>query len=143
MNIQHARLLTKDWWGPIWWQHIHAWTFTLPETPTQEEQKAAQVYFEGWIRSIPCFNPCRVHTSSYFQEHPVDWTSRDNAARALVDYHNKVNVGLGKRVMPFAEAVAYYMAMRAVPLPRGEEEQANFIYAGIVAWCHKCGGHTR
>lgn len=72
--------------GPELWRELHS-----KQDPTPE-------WFEFWLSKIPAYGcSCRNHAKTYIAENPVDY---ENFSRWACDFHNSVNVRLGKPIWP-------------------------------------------
>jgi hypothetical protein len=99
--------------GPGMWVAIH----TLAKGATTYEKKKAFVdYMNGLRLSFPC-SVCRKHLNTYLDTHSFDsyWKKIDPTTGEdvglfvfSVEFHNAVNIRLGKPVMDIETAKALY-----------------------------------
>ncbi len=108
-------------WGHIFWDNILIIAINYPIKPTEYQQKKFQEFIESVIFLLPC-GSCAVSGVVYLQQHPpINIGSRKEAIQYVVDFHNHVNVKLGKATMTPKQAVeAFDMRMKKnfVDLPR-------------------------
>jgi hypothetical protein len=98
-----------DVWGPIMWRSLASVSYNYAVHPTDPDKKNAQLFLDAWVMQIPCVNPCRLKATTYIQEHPPVFDSRESFSRWTVDFHNDINRQLGKRELPFEEAIRAHM----------------------------------
>jgi len=90
--------LDPNFWGPPLWKSMHSIAEGYPEQDPTEEHKQAARHFYGSLRVLlPCSSCCK-HCCAHQQNDPVDdhLESRDNLARWVFDFHNRVNQRTGK-----------------------------------------------
>lgn len=64
-----------------------------------------------WANNFPCENPCRVHFKKYLADHPMSFEkmiSYWDYFYYTVDFHNAVNLRLGKSTLSRAQAFQMY-----------------------------------
>lgn len=96
-------------WGPSAWTFLHAVTFAYPDEPTEEHKQAALELFKSLRILLPCGDCCN-HYCREFEKNGVEAAlgSRKELAKWLFDFHNLVNVRLGKPVFEWDQVVAHY-----------------------------------
>ena len=96
-------------WGPSAWTFLHAVTFAYPDEPTEEHKQAALDLFKSLRILLPCGDCCN-HYCREFEKNGVEAAlgSRKELAKWLFDFHNLVNVRLGKPVFEWDQVVAHY-----------------------------------
>ncbi len=96
-------------WGPPLWRKMHMKTFSYPENPTQKDKVNIIKYFNNISNVLPC-EKCRKHYIRELMLNPVadHVHSRRAVIKWLIDFHNKVNRRLGKRVFSYREVYAIY-----------------------------------
>ena len=97
-------------WGPSAWHMLHVVSFAFPDLPELSDQERAASFVYAFAHSIPCAE-CRSHflrlISSSFTLHCL--ASRDAFSRAVVDWHNQVNIRLGKTVLSYEHVRKMYI----------------------------------
>ena len=85
--------LKRSTWGAALWTFLHTAAATV-DTP-----EALVRILEALPKTLPC-PECRQHCEDYFSLHPPAPAIRDveSASRDMFDFHNAVNVRLGKAV---------------------------------------------
>jgi hypothetical protein len=94
-------------WGPAGWKFLHSITFAYPNTPTVEQQRSADRFFESLANLLPC-DACQDHYQEEFLRRPADTRSQATLSAWLVDLHNRVNVRLNKPIFSYAQAAQLY-----------------------------------
>ncbi len=96
-------------WGPPLWRKMHMKTFNYPENPTQTDKVNIIKYFNNIANVLPC-DKCKRHYVRELMINPVSGHvhSRKAVIKWLIDFHNKVNRRLGKRVLTYKEVYAIY-----------------------------------
>ena len=102
-------MLKKSEWGPRLWRFLHALSFAFPEKPTPEQVDAFHKLLDALKVLIPC-PECRNHYCEYLGGSPAPTNCGQNLREWLVNFHNDVNVRLGKPVVSLAEAEKLYDA---------------------------------
>ena len=101
--------MKTDLWGPSAWKFLHAASFSYPDNPSAEKREAARELFRSLKFMLPC-EECSSHYCCEYDKDPVDnhLDSRYDLSSWLVNFHNKVNERLGKKVMDYEDAKALY-----------------------------------
>ena len=84
-------------WGPSFWYVIHIVADSAPDKLSKSQQTIYREFYEKLVEVLPC-PICSVHAKKNIQEHPPVVTSRAELLKWTIDFHNKVNEQLGKRV---------------------------------------------
>ena len=82
--------LSPDFWGPYFWKTIHLLIIGLPDKLTPDHSQAITDFFNSLIYLLPCKN-CRIHYAIYFEQYPVDISSKQALWQWSVNLHNSVN----------------------------------------------------
>lgn len=98
-------------WGPSAWRFLHAVTFAYPEDPSTEHREAALNLFKSLRLLLPCGDCCN-HYCREFEKNGVESAlgSRKELAQWLWNFHNMVNVRLGKPEFEWDAVVAEFGA---------------------------------
>ena len=105
-------------WGPAWWRTLHCLAAKLGGSGSAlqdaEEGRTFEFLITHLCDVLPC-RECQGHCRDYLGvNRPAGWSElRGGALRAaavgwLVDFHNAVNVRLGKEAVGVEEAAAMY-----------------------------------
>lgn len=94
-------------WGPSAWRFLHAISFAFPDKPSLEDREAAKSLLQSLTRLLPC-EDCKTHFAKNLANTNLDAVVQSKASFAswLVDFHNAVNMRLGKSNVDF-ETVAH------------------------------------
>ena len=85
---------TKDW-GPCTWKTIHHFTMAYPWDPTPHDKQAMMTFLNSICYNLPC-KECKMHCSQYMSKHPPNLTSSCELQKWAFNFHNNINVRLGK-----------------------------------------------
>lgn len=101
-----------DDWGPQFWFVMHTVAFYYPQSPTVEDMRSAQHFFESLRKLLPC-RSCRNHYKQLLNSHPIDEIVQDRMAmlRWVHFVHNQVNARLGKSLLSWDDHVASFQYM--------------------------------
>ena len=99
-------------WGPSAWNYLHTFTFSYALNPTDENKHQAYEFLKYFGLSIPC-HTCRVHYNEYFNKFLVSeesehLASREAFSKYMVDFHNNVNIRIGKKTYSYESVVKMY-----------------------------------
>lgn len=96
------------------WFSLHSISFSYPAEPTLTERRVYRDFFHLLEHVIPC-EACRKHYAETLREDPIDpaLESRETLARWVIQIHNRINVRLGKKVLPEDEVYSRYLAAYA------------------------------
>lgn len=92
-------------WGNSGWGFLHSCSFAYPLNPTKKEKEAAFQLLQSSFELLPC-QSCRVHALEYLRDEEVGvlgpssphLETRVKFAKWLFDFHNSVNMRIGKKV---------------------------------------------
>jgi hypothetical protein len=121
-----TRTIDKMDWGPAGWKFLHSLTFAYPHSPTLEQQRSADSFFESLANLLPC-DACQDHYREEFRLRPVDSRSQATLSSWLVDLHNRVNVRLNKPIVSYTQASQLYSSQctQGCGTPRGTLSTSN------------------
>ncbi len=82
------------------WEELHSYAMSYPEFPSGEDMKNAKSWFRLWRFTVPNFHKCNClkHLDDIIMEIPLNLSSRDAFYKTTVDWHNRINLILGKPV---------------------------------------------
>ena len=93
--------MDPNFWGPSIWRTIHSVAY-------ESDKLASENTFSNLIYELsfvlPC-ETCRNHMQNYLKDHPIP---QNNFFIWSVEFHNQVNIRLGKPIMSFEEASQIY-----------------------------------
>lgn len=113
-------------WGPYFWGVLHIATYTAPPVLTEAHREGFRQLVGSYLSILPC-PVCQQHFSEVLAKHPLEEhmaTSKDLFFWS-VDVHNAVNIKLGKPVLSYEEAAAFW-GPKCKYLP--SETQERFPY---------------
>mmetsp|Transcript_68893 Transcript_68893/g.149931 ORF Transcript_68893/g.149931 Transcript_68893/m.149931 type:complete len:172 (-) Transcript_68893:136-651(-) len=98
-------------WGPPAWFFLHSVTLALPDVVPEEQQKSLAQLMYNMQKILPCPS-CGIHLSEHMREHPIEphLSTRDGMIQWMIDIHNMVNQGCGKRVLAKEEVLRNFNA---------------------------------
>jgi hypothetical protein len=99
--------MKKSEWGPKLWSFLHACSFALPETPSEDQKKAFEDLLNALKVLVPC-PECREHYCNYIKGSPAPLECGGNLQAWLVEFHNNVNRRIGKPEFSHADAKTMY-----------------------------------
>lgn len=136
-------------WGPHAWRFMHAVALTYPESPSEEEKKAAMQFFSSLEYLLPC-ESCKNNYRKELQMFPLKpaLESKQKLNEWLTTLHNSVSTRLKKTTMTPEQVLQYvFETKEASHKPPGGPPQADSSPAptpdrgqqdntwGIVATC--------
>ena len=98
-------------WGQYLWRTLHSLTFCFPNENVKKETRDLFInLFKLLEKVLPC-PVCRKHYIKKLKEKPISHyvNNRNRLVKWLVDLHNNINSGLGKRVLSMAEVNKIYL----------------------------------
>lgn len=106
-NEDSGNRFNPIYWGPSAWKFFETTAFGYAEDPSDEEKTAAFNFFESLRYLLPC-SKCKDHYGKNFSKLPVNVESRDTLSRWVVEFHNIVNVSLGKPLIAYDDVAVKY-----------------------------------
>lgn len=85
----------KESIGRATWSLLHAVADRYPSEFSEAYTREFQSLLSALSVIYPC-DACREHIQSYLKEHPPRFENRAHAVRWVFNFHNAVNVRLGK-----------------------------------------------
>lgn len=98
-------------WGQYLWRTLHSLTFCFPNENVKKETRDLFIdLFKLLEKVLPC-PVCRKHYIKKLKERPIInyVINRNSLVKWLVNLHNNVNSGLGKRVLSIFEVNKIYL----------------------------------
>lgn len=95
-------------WGPHGWRFMHAIALAYPESPSEEEKKAAFQFFSSLEYLLPC-ESCKNNYRKELQMFPLQpaLASKQKLNEWLTALHNSVNARLKKTIMTDEQVLQY------------------------------------
>lgn len=128
-------------WGRHIWKSLHLISLGYPSKPDINDKKNYYAFYINVGNVLPC-ETCRINYKKHLNELPLDdvvLSSREALVKWVIDLHNIVNRDLGKKIIPYHEAlrlisdekdykeVVYYMVIFFIIL--------IFVFAGYYLAC--------
>jgi hypothetical protein len=87
-------------WGPNWWATLHTFAISRPLQLSAADRALAHTFVHAFARSLPCVK-CRkdfrhVVERDVSSAASASLRTRDAFFRKTIDWHNEVNLRLGK-----------------------------------------------
>lgn len=123
-------------WGPQYWFMIHTIGFTYPLMPTTGHKKK----YYNFFTSLPLFIPNKVIASRFevlLDENPISpyLTSRESLLKWIHFIHNKINIDLEKKEIPYVEFVNDYINLykpKALVMREELKRRERIIYICVI-----------
>ena len=96
--------LNPEFWGPYFWKSLHLLIIGLPDELTSDHRQAITDYFNSLLYLLPC-KACRQHYALYFEESPVNVSTKKALWQWSVNLHNYVNKSNKKKEYTYDEAL--------------------------------------
>lgn len=99
-------MVQKDEVTPSLWFVLHTFAASFPEKPTEADRQDFITLLEKLGKRFPC-GICGAHMAEYLKTHDPYAGTESNLTlqRWVYDFHDAVNVRLGKKVRPTFEEV--------------------------------------
>lgn len=104
-------------WGSHAWFFYHAITFAYPICPTQYDKEKMKAFFHSLDGVLPC-DKCKIHFQEHLKKFPLTYNvlcSRKSLVKWLIDFHNVVNVMVGKPKRSYDDVIKYYKEQGLLP----------------------------
>jgi len=93
--------------GPIVWDNMMLFATNYPNEPTNEDKTNMLQWLTLTMIFLPC-PQCSMHAKLYVEKHPPNVSTKESLIKYIVEFHNYVNVSLGKSTYTIMEAKAAY-----------------------------------
>ena len=90
-----TNLFDKEVWGPKLWEVMHTFSFAYPISPNYKQKESAIKFFSSIGHLIPCTH-CSQHCLEYTHRNPPNVDNKQSLIDWVYNFHNEVNVRLGK-----------------------------------------------
>ncbi len=112
-------------WGKNMWKSLHLVSLSYPSKPEIKDKKDYYTFFISVGNVLPC-DTCRMNYKKHLEELPLDdvvLSSKEALVKWVIDMHNIVNRDLGKKIIPYHEALR---------LISEEKDNSEILYYVIV-----------
>ncbi len=112
--LEHTKKIntkTPDVFGPAFWFTLHNGTIHLPEILSPISANRIKGFLKGIPEMVPCTD-CSEHARAFIEANMSkieNLQKGEDAFRFTVDFHNYVNLRLGKPVMKYEIARDLYL----------------------------------
>ena len=93
-------------WGPDFWNLFHHITISYPHNPSSNDKLKVKNFINSIPKILPC-STCIRHFQRNLHKFPLeenDLKSRNDFLTWFINFHNVVNMSIGKRVVLKNEA---------------------------------------
>lgn len=102
--------IAPEYWGPHVWAAIHLICLGAPESFNGSDTSGYRAFFTNLPSILPC-KKCQDHLRANLTNLSIEGAlsgGKDTLFRWSVALHNMVNAQLGKRTVPYDEALAFW-----------------------------------
>jgi FAD-linked sulfhydryl oxidase len=92
----------KKTWGPIMWDILHKMAINYSDYPTYLNALIVYQKIKDYINHIPC-GICQIHAAKYFSQNPPNMRNSETLQIWVWNFHNNVNLRLGKKMMSYQD----------------------------------------
>lgn len=90
--------------GTYIWNTFHIISFNYPHSPSDKDEENMRNFIYYMCLHLPCM-ACRYHALKYITTNPPTTQNQLSLIRYFIDFHNAVNLRLGKTVLSYRDAV--------------------------------------
>ena len=90
-------------WGSYYWVVLHTHAMCYPTQPNEAEKHMMARFLNDFMALLPC-TLCVHDAQSYLTSHPPNLGSRIEFELWVHDFHNHINLKIGKPVISLEEA---------------------------------------
>jgi len=104
--------------GPAFWFSFHTGAAHLPENLSPISASRIRAFINGIPELVPCTD-CSEHSRAFIEENKArinNFRRGDDVFRFYVDFHNYVNLRLGKPLVSYEKAYEMYKGGKGVVL---------------------------
>ncbi len=95
--------------GPMVWDTMMMFATNYPIEPTIEDKTNMLQWLILTMGFLPC-GSCSLHAKRYVETHVPNVSSRESLTKYIVDFHNYVNISLGKSAFTLVEAKGAFIS---------------------------------
>jgi hypothetical protein len=102
--------IAPAYWGPHVWAAIHLICLGAPESFSGSDSSGYRAFFTHLASILPC-DACREHLRANLKETSIEAAlsgGRESLFQWSVQLHNTVNGQLGKPIIPYEQAKAFW-----------------------------------
>ena len=88
-------------WGRLGWAWLHTLAITYPHRPTDYDRRVVSLRIWNFVSHLPCWE-CQRHATQFVRSYPPDTRSTHTLQRWAWNFHNAVNLRLGKPLVSFS-----------------------------------------
>jgi len=109
MELSGKSNLNPIIWGPYFWQTFHFTAFGYPENPNEIDKEAYKQFYINFFKVLPC-DVCVKSSPEILNVNDLDkaLVSRTTLIKWTYDFHDKVNVKLGKKSPSFENFISNF-----------------------------------
>lgn len=89
--------------GPVVWDTMLIYAMNFPDMPSDQQQKDMLLWITKTMEFLPCPS-CSMHAKEYVIKHVPNVSCRAKLVEYIVEFHNYVNLQMGKATMSIDEA---------------------------------------
>ena len=97
LHISPKNNINPEIWGPFFWKTFHTIAFAYPENPNKKDFEVYKSFYKNFANILPC-DKCSLEARKLNEL--INWESilksRDTLIKWTYDYHDTVNIRLGK-----------------------------------------------
>lgn len=99
-------------WGPKFWDVFHFTAFGYPKNPNETDKESYKQFYTNFFKILPC-DVCANSSQEIFSATDLDnaLVSREELIKWTYDFHDKVNVKLGKKSPSFENFVSNFTSL--------------------------------
>jgi hypothetical protein len=104
--------------GPAFWFSFHTGAAHLPENLSPISLSRIRAFINGIPELVPCID-CSEHSRAFIEENKAkinNFRRGDDVFRFYVDFHNYINLRLGKPLVSYEKAYEMYKGGKNVVL---------------------------
>ena len=96
-------------WGPHFWQVFHFTAFGYPENPNEADKEVYKQFYINFLKILPC-NACVDSSQEILNVNDINNAviSKQELIKWTYNFHNKVNIKLGKKSPSFENFVSNF-----------------------------------
>jgi hypothetical protein len=96
-------------WGPPFWKVFHFTAFGYPENPNETDKETYKQFYINFFKILPC-NACVRSSREIFNDKDLNnaLVSKQALIKWTYDFHDKVNIKLGKKSPSFENFVSNF-----------------------------------
>jgi len=123
-------------WGPPFWKVFHFTAFGYPENPNETDKETYKQFYINFFKILPC-NACVISSREIFNDKDLNdaLVSKQALIKWTYDFHDKVNIKLGKKSPSFENFVSNFTSRGSNTLPILPAVLVVFILLVLLVVC--------